>query len=106
MPNIVNKIDRMRVERGWSIYKLAQEADISQQTFHQWLEGKALPSYKALQNIAQAYGITIAELVADSPLIEVTPEIKQLYDKWNCLTKDERQSVQSIVENYIKAKTK
>jgi len=33
MLDIVKKIDKMRVDRGWTIYKLSQEANISQQNW-------------------------------------------------------------------------
>ena len=49
MLKIIEEIERLRKERGWTVYKLAQEADFAQQTYHKWLDGKALPSYKTLE---------------------------------------------------------
>lgn len=104
MIDIVKKIDSMRVKRGWTIYQLSQMANLSQQTYHSWVDKNATPSIPALKNICNAFGITMAELFAENKLIEVTPEIEQLYDDWSCLNEDEKNSVIQIVKNYLKNK--
>ena len=43
------KIDKMRVARGWSFYRLSQESGLSQQTFTKWMNGKTTPTLLALQ---------------------------------------------------------
>ncbi|MBQ7977863.1 MAG: helix-turn-helix transcriptional regulator [Clostridia bacterium] len=102
--NIVEKIDKMRVARGWTIYKLAQESGLAQQTIHQWFEGGTIPSIPALKSICEAFNVTLAEFFAEHELIEATPQIKELYSKWCCLTHEEQASIQNIVDNYIKSK--
>jgi len=104
MLDIVKKIDKMRVDRGWTIYKLSQEANISQQTFHTWLETDTMPSVNALLNICEAFNITIADLFADYPFVELTPELQNLYQSWIKLTKDEQKSIINIIENFNKNK--
>lgn len=104
MVDIVKKIDKMRVERGWSIYRLSQEADISQQTFHTWLDSDTMPSINALYNICEAFNITIADLFADFPFVELTPELQNLYKSWTILTKEEQKSIINIIENFNKNK--
>ena len=106
MVDVVRKIDKMRVDRNWTIYKLSNEANISSQTFHQWLNGDTTPSLPALSNICEVLGITLSELFAEGDLIEVTPEVRELYYNWKCLTKEEQLSVKQIVDNYIRSKRK
>jgi len=102
--NIVSKIDKLRVERNWTFYKLAKEAGLSQQAIQQWVEGKAQPSFKALDCICEAFGMTLSELFAEHAIIEMTLENAELYRKWQCLTKDEKDSIEKIIDNFIKSK--
>lgn len=98
---VVDKIDKMRVQRGWSFYKLAQETGLTQQAIQQWIEGKAQPSLKALESISEAYGVTLAELVSECAIVEMTPENEHIYEKWQLLTKDEKIALEMIIDNLI-----
>ena len=53
--NIIEKIDRIRVQKGWSFYKLAQESGLTQQTFTKWISGKSVPTVPALEAICEAF---------------------------------------------------
>lgn len=96
------KIDKMRVARGWSFYRLSQESGLSQQTFTQWMNGKTIPTLPALQAVCDAFEISLAEFFAEDEIIVVTPEVKELFNDWQVLTKEEKASVMAIVKNYIK----
>lgn len=96
------KIDKMRVARGWSFYRLSQESGLSQQTFTQWMNGKTTPTLPALQAVCDAFEISLAEFFAEDEIIVVTPEVKELFNDWQVLTKEEKASVMAIVKNYIK----
>ena len=65
-----------------------------------------MPTVPMLQKACDALGITMAELFAENELVELSPEVKALYDDWRCLTKDEQASIKQIVNNYIKSKQK
>lgn len=96
------KIDKMRVARGWSFYRLSQESGLSQQTFTKWMNGKTTPTLLALQAVCNAFEISLAEFFAEDEIIVVTPEVKELFNDWQVLTKEEKASVMAIVKNYIK----
>ncbi len=102
MIDIARKIDKLRVERGWSIYKLSHEAGISNQTFHSWLSGKSLPTLPPLENICEALGITLADLFCENEMIELTPEIKDLLHNWGKLTDEEKKSFKGIIETLVR----
>ncbi|MBE5757515.1 MAG: helix-turn-helix transcriptional regulator [Clostridiales bacterium] len=102
--DIVKKVDEMRVKRGWTFYKLAQESGLTQQTFTKWMEGKTMPTIQALQLVCDAFNITLANFFAENDMIEITPELKGILDNWVHLTKDEQQSIKLIIDNYISRK--
>lgn len=44
-PTFGEVLVRRRMERGWSIAKLAREAMVSRQAIYDWERGKAVPIY-------------------------------------------------------------
>lgn len=63
--NILDKILRLREEKGWSEYKLSVESGIPQSTISSWFCKNAQPSLNSLQAICNACGITMAQFFAD-----------------------------------------
>jgi transcriptional regulator with XRE-family HTH domain len=63
--DVVKKINRMRLERGWSVYRLAVEADIPQSTLTNMFNRETLPSISTLEMICHAFHITMAEFFSE-----------------------------------------
>jgi transcriptional regulator with XRE-family HTH domain len=101
---ILEKIDRMKTERGWSVYKLAQKTGMNPQTIHNWFEQGALPTLRYLHEICNAFGITLSEFFAENKLVELSPDIESLYEMWCVLTPDEKASIETIIKNYVNNK--
>ena len=95
------KIDKLRKDRGWSVYKFAQESGIYAETVHKWFNGKTSPSVDMIAQSCEAFGITMAEFFAEHELVEMSPRMKQLYDGWCALNADEQASVEMIVKSYL-----
>lgn len=62
---ILEKIDRLRKERGWSINNLAMEAGLTQSTLNNLYARNAEPKISTLRAICGAFGITLADFFAD-----------------------------------------
>ena len=102
--DIINKIDKMRIAKGWTFYKLSEQTGLSQQTFTKWMQGNTIPTIPALQAVCDSFGITLANFFAENDMVELTPEMKVILDKWNYLTKEEQSSIKTIIENYVNKK--
>lgn len=98
------KIRTLMKQRGWTAYKLAQESGLYAQTIHKWFETEAVPTTQAIEQVCEAFGITMAEFFADNDLIEASPRLKELHGAWCALTADEQASVELIVRNYLTKK--
>lgn len=61
----LEKIDKLRKERGWSINNLAMEAMLTQSTLNNLYARKAEPKIPTLRQICNAFGITLAEFFAE-----------------------------------------
>ncbi len=59
--DILEKIDVLRKERGWSINYLAMEAGLTQSTVNNLYTRKTEPKLSTLRAICGAFGISLAE---------------------------------------------
>jgi len=103
MNHVTSKIDKLRSERGWSVYRLAQEASLPAPTIRKWFQTDTYPSIPALQQICEAFGITFAVFFADGDLVEMSPEIKRLFNNWCSLSPKNRASVEDIIESLVRS---
>ena len=62
---ILEKIDALRKERGWSVNYLAMEAMLTQSTLNNLYMRNAEPKLSTLRAICNAFGITLSEFFAD-----------------------------------------
>ena len=75
---ILEKIDKLRKERGWSVNNLAMESMLTQSTLNNLYTRKTDPKISTLQAICNAFGITLSEFFAED------------VEKTSALTVDER----------------
>ena len=71
---VAQKIIRLQKERGWSDYKLAKEANISQSSLATLYARNTPPKLEMLQCICNAFGITLAQFFLEDEKIEVLSE--------------------------------
>ena len=99
MNKVTNKINKLRNERDWTIYKLSEESGVAQNTIKNWFNSSAYPLIPALEEICNAFGITIAEFFAEGNLVEMTPEMMEHIEDLRCLSPTDRASVKSITKS-------
>jgi len=73
MPDIKKKIK----ELGFTTPQIAEKLNISQQAVSQALNGN--PTLSRLEQIAEAIGVPLSELVADEPHPECEPQMRCPY---------------------------
>jgi len=61
----LRKINRMRLERGWSVYRLSVESDLPQSTLINMCNRETQPSIATLEALCKGFGITLAEFFAE-----------------------------------------
>lgn len=64
--DILEKINKLRLERGWSVYKLAEESGLTQSTIANMFSRKTMPSISTLTQICNAFGISLSEFFSDN----------------------------------------
>ena len=72
--NVIDKIRKLQWDRGWTDYKLAQAADISQSSLATLYARRTPPKLEMLQRISEAFVITLAQFFLEDEQIEVLSE--------------------------------
>ena len=93
--DVLEKILKLKNERGWSLYKLADEAGLPQSTVANMFPRKTLPSLYTLNQICEAFGITLSEFFDDGVIVSDETRILSVF---RGLTEKDRKTVLALAE--------
>ena len=100
--DIFQRIRQLSKERNWSAYKLAKNCDMPQSTINNIFLRNTMPSIPTLETICKGFGITLAQFFAENEMIELSPELKELFDGWLTLTPEQKEAVTRLVHTMNK----
>ena len=58
---------------------------MTQSTIGNIFRRNTVPSVATLETICKGFGITLSQFFADENLVELNPELKEVFDAWICL---------------------
>lgn len=100
MIDILGQITEQRLSRHWTEYQLAQKAGLPQSTISSWYRKNMLPTLSSLEKICIAFDMTMAQFLAeDDGLTEITPDQKELLDKWEYLSPKQKQAFLELMNS-------
>lgn len=98
---IYKRVDEMRLQRGWSHYRLAELANISMTSIYSWRDRKSLPTLTTLNAVAEAFGVDpIVFLVGEEGLAARDAEEQELLTRWNALTTEQKASLMGMLRSF------
>ncbi len=97
---ILDRLKDLQQRHGWSDYKIAKEAGLSPNTVSNIYRRGNTPSMVTLEALCNAFGITMAQFFAEGEMIEITPELRKLFDKWSTLTEEQKAALWQILKTY------
>lgn len=101
--NIHEKLRRLLDERGWTEYRLAKESKLSESTIANIFRRNATPSFSTLESICSGLGITLSQFFAQEDMVELTPELKELFDGWVMLTAEQKKAVLQMEKAFCRS---
>ena len=90
MIDVLGKISDYRKERGWTEYELARRSDLPQSTISSWCRKNMQPSISSLDKIAQAFGLTLSQMLSEDDNIVASEDEKALLHEWNRLEPEQK----------------
>jgi len=95
--DVLTKIRNLQGERGWSDYKLAQQAEIPIATLSAIFTRKNTPKLDTLQCICNAFGLTLAQFFLEDEKIEVLSETeKEMLQVFRKLSPKQQQALVAV----------
>ena len=85
-------------ERGWSEYKLAKRCGLSESTVANIFRRNTVPSIATLETICSGFGITMSQFFAEGDMVEITPELKELFENWVNLTPEQKKAANQMLK--------
>ena len=95
---ILEKIDKLRIERGWSVNNLAMEAMLTQSTVNNLYLRNTEPKISTLRAICAAFNITLSEFFADDSLnTDVTDMEEEIRLRCSKLNEAQKKAVLALL---------
>lgn len=91
------RLRRLLKERGWTEYRLSMNSGLSQSTLANIFRRNTVPSIATLEAICKGFGITLSQFFADGEMVELTPELKDLFENWVNLTPEQKVAAQQML---------
>jgi len=99
--NTLEKIESLMKQRHWSIYRLANEAGLTQSTLFNVFKRKNEPSIKTLKAVCKGFGITLEEFFSEGDLdnpFHLTDEEKELIIAFRKMDFNQKENLQQLVD--------
>ena len=97
--DILPRMKQLLDERGWTEYRLSVQCGLSQSTIGNIIRRNTIPSLSTMETICKGFGISMAQFFAENDLVEVTPEIKELFDIGSTWTPDQREAAFQVLSS-------
>ena len=106
--NTHDRLRKLMKEREWTEYRLSKECGLSESTLANIFRRNTVPSITTLETICDAFGITLSQFFAEGEMVELTPELKVLFENWVSLTEDQKEAalhmIQALNNKYLVTK--
>ena len=96
--DVKERLQQLMVERGWTIYKVAKEADIPWSTVRNMFKRNTEPSIATLESICKGMGMTLPQFFDVDNQMGLTEEQRQLISQWSKLNDRNKRLVSELVD--------
>ena len=94
------RLQELLDSKGWTPYRLAKKCNLSESTLANIFRRNTMPSISTLEAICEGFGISLAQFFSENDMVELTPELKELFDGWALLSPEQKKAVLKIIELY------
>ena len=102
--NVLKRINKLRLEKNWSVYRLSVESGIPQSTLTNMFNRETLPSITTLEMLCNAFGITLSEFFLEEPIDADSIGEEEFLELYNSLPDGMKNSICNLMREYLKNK--
>jgi transcriptional regulator with XRE-family HTH domain len=101
------RIRRLRTERGWTQIEFAQKMEVHDRHISRWEKDKNRPTGRAMDKMAEVFGVTVEELFGSPFAVEEKTEddkLLQQFKEIQSLAEPERQAISLVIDAFLTKK--
>ncbi len=98
--DVLARLRELQNEYGWSDYYIAKKAGLSQTTVSNAYKRNNVPNVYTLDAICKAFGLTLSQFFAENEMVEMTPEMRRLFDGFKKLSPAKRAALLHLLETF------
>lgn len=77
---------------------MAKTCGLSESTIANIFRRNTVPSIATLETICNGFGITMSQFFAEGEMVELSPELKELFDSWVNLTPEQKNAAIQMLQ--------
>lgn len=98
--DVIKKLNKLRLERNMSVYRLAELSGINQSTLANTFSRGTVPSIKHLELLCETLGITLAQFFTEDEIpVTLSPQESRLIYNYRRLPDNIKTSISTIVND-------
>lgn len=98
--DVIKKLNKLRLERNLSVYRLAELSGINQSTLANSFSRGTVPSIKHLELLCDTLGITLAQFFTEDEVpVTLSPQEEKLIYNYRRLPDSIKTSISAIVND-------
>lgn len=98
--DVLERLRQLMEERGWTMYRLARESGLTESTIANIYRRNAMPSLAMLETICQGFGITLAQFFSDGDMVELSPELREVFLNWRSITPEQKAATLAVMQAF------
>ena len=98
--DVLERLRKLMDARGWTMYRLAKESGLTESTIANIYRRNAIPSIDTLEKICQGFGITLSQFFADAELVELTEDLKEVFENWRTLPPEQKEAALTMMRAF------
>ncbi|MBQ2974560.1 MAG: helix-turn-helix transcriptional regulator [Clostridia bacterium] len=97
---VLERILQLRLERGWSEYRLSEESGIAQTTISSWFRKDICPSIPSLEKICNAYNISLSQFFNwNNEPVCLSEKQHELLNNWSKLSEQQQNIILDLLKS-------
>ena len=100
--DVIGKIRQLMDARGWSVYHFSQECGLPEATIGNIYRRGTVPTIGTLEIMCRGLGITLSQFFAEGEMVELTPDLKEVFDLWMDMTPEQHAAAKEILTSIKK----
>ena len=97
MEDILKKLDKLRKEKGLSIFKLTELAGLSENTIYNWYNKGSKPTIEALKAVCDVLNVSLSYFFAETINESIAAQEEELIILFRALTPDQKELCKKLL---------